>query len=149
MEAQRKRNIKNGGEYNHLFPIAEGTNKTIRKNADVTHTVAFIPKVVNETLDHTKKIAQLLKGTTTYETCSNIWHFVYGHIAYKKDQEGYEQIRSPARTWHDRHKGVDCDCYSVFISSILTNCAIPHILRITKYHRDYFQHIYPVVVLSG
>jgi hypothetical protein len=146
MEAQKKRNIKTGEQYSHLFPIAEGTNKTIRKNADVTHTVAFIPKVVNETLDHTKKITQLLKGKTTYETCSNIWHFVYQHIAYRKDQEGYEQIRSPARTWHDRKKGVDCDCYSVFISSILSNLGIPYILRITKYHRDYFQHIYPVVV---
>jgi hypothetical protein len=149
MEAQKKRNIKTGEQYSHLFPVAEGTNKTIRKNADVTHTVAFIPKVVNETLDHTKKIAQLLKANTTYETCSNIWHFVYQYIAYKKDQDGYEQIRSPARTWHDRKKGVDCDCYSVFISSILTNCKIPHILRITKYHRNYFQHIYPVVVFQG
>ena len=148
MEAQKKRNIKNGEEYSHLFPKAENTFSTIRSNANVTHTVAFIPKVVNETLDHTKKIAQLLKANSTYETCSNIWHFVYQHIAYKKDQEGYEQIRSPARTWHDRKKGVDCDCYSVFISSILTNCKIPHILRITKYHRDYFQHIYPVVVAS-
>jgi hypothetical protein len=149
MEAQKKRNIKTGEEYSHLFPKAENTYSTIRSNANVTHTVAFIPKVVSETLDHTKKIAQLLKANTTYETCSNIWHFVYQHIAYKKDQEGYEQIRSPSRTWHDRKKGVDCDCYSVFISSILTNCTIPHILRITKYHREYFQHIYPVVVFSG
>ncbi|RYZ27445.1 MAG: hypothetical protein EOO10_12700 [Chitinophagaceae bacterium] len=149
MEANRKRNIRSGEEYSHLFPKAEGSTATIRKNADVTHTVAFIPKVVNETLHHTKQLAQRLKGITTYETCSNIWHFVYQHIAYKKDQEGYEQIRSPARAWHDRKKGVDCDCYSVFISSILTNCKIPHILRITKYHRDYFQHIYPVVPFNG
>ena len=149
MEAAKKRNIQSGDNYSHLFPKAENSFSTIRKNANVTHTVAFIPKVVNETLDHTKRIAQQLEGNNTYETCYNIWHFVYRHIAYKKDQEGYEQIRSPARAWHDRHKGVDCDCYSVFISSILTNCAIPHILRITKYHRDYFQHIYPVVVLNG
>src|SRR6476661_2322194 len=149
MEAQKKRNIRSGEEYSHLFPQAENSFSTIRKNANVTHTVAFIPKVVSETLDHTKKIAQLLKARTTYETCSNIWHFVYQHIAYKKDQDGFEQIRSPARAWHDRKKGVDCDCYSVFISSILTNCRVPHILRITKYHRDYFQHIYPVVVLNG
>lgn len=149
MEANRKRNISSGDEYSHLFPKAENSISTIRKNANVTHTVAFIPKVVNETLDHTKKIAQRLKGNTTYETCSNIWHFVYQHVAYKKDQEGYEQIRSPARAWHDRKQGVDCDCYSVFISSILTNLSIPHILRITKYHRDYFQHIYPVVVSQG
>ena len=149
MEATRKRTIKSGEEFNHLFPKAEGDNSTIRKNANVTHTVAFIPKVVSETLDQTKKLSQLLKGASTQETCSNIWHFVYGHIAYTKDDEGFEQIRSPARAWHDRKKGVDCDCYSVFISSILTNIQIPHILRITKYHRDYFQHIYPVVLLDG
>lgn len=149
MEAGKKRNILSGEEYAQLFPKAEGSFSTIRKNANVTHTVAFIPKVVSETLHHTKGIAKRLKGNTIYETCSNIWHFVYKHIAYRKDEEGYEQIRSPARAWHDRHKGVDCDCYSVFISSILTNLKIPHILRITKYHRDYFQHIYPVVVLNG
>ena len=140
MEATRKRNIKPGYEYDKLFPGSEGDTKTIRKNANVTHTVEFIPKVVNETLNQTKKVAHLLKGKTIYETCKNIWHFVYQHINYKKDQEGYEQIRSPSRRY-----GVDCDCYSVFISSILTNLGIAHILRITKYHRDYFQHIYPIV----
>ncbi len=149
MEANRKRNISSGEQYTHLFPKAEGTSKTIRKNADVTHTVAFIPKVVNETLHHTERLSKILKGTDTYETCNAIWHFVYQHIAYRKDQEGYEQIRSPARAWHDRQKGVDCDCYSVFISSILSNLKIQYVLRITKYHRDYFQHIYPVVVLNG
>ena len=145
MEANKKRHIKSGKEYDHLFPIAEGNNSTIRKNANVYHTVAFIPKVVNETLDQTKQLAELLKSNNTYETCKNIWHFVYEHINYKKDATGYEQIRSPARAWHDRYTGVDCDCYSVLISSILSNLGIPHTLRITKYHRDYFQHIYPVV----
>ncbi len=146
MEARKKRNIKPGLEYDHLFPRSENDTSTIRKNANVYHTVDFIPKVVQETLDQTKQIAQRLKGSSVYETCKNIWHFVYQHINYKKDQEGYEQIRSPARAWHDRQQGVDCDCYSVFLSSILTNLGIPHILRITKYHRDYFQHIYPVVL---
>lgn len=145
MEARKKRNIQSGYEYDHLFPASENDNKTIRKNANVYHTVDFIPKVVQETVDQTKRISKLLKGQSLYETCSNIWQFVYRHINYKKDQDGYEQIRSPARTWHDRQQGVDCDCYSVFISSILTNLGIPHILRITKYHRDYFQHIYPIV----
>ncbi len=145
MEAHKKRNIQSGERYTHLFPEATKVTSTIRKDANVYHTVAFIPKVVNETLEHTKKIAALLKASTTYETCKNIWQFVYGHIAYKKDAEGYEQIRSPARAWHDRFTGVDCDCYSVFISSILTNLNIPHKLRITKYHRDYFQHIYPII----
>jgi hypothetical protein len=149
MEARKKRNIRSGYEYDRLFPASENDNKTIRRNANVYHTVGFIPKVVQETLDQTKGISKLLKGQSLYETCSNIWQFVYWHINYKKDQDGYEQVRSPARTWHDRQQGVDCDCYSVFISSILTNLDIPHILRITKYHRDYFQHIYPVVPLGS
>lgn len=145
MEARKKRNIIPGNEYDRLFPSSENDNKTIRRNANVYHTVEFIPKVVGQTINQTKGISKLLKGRSLYETCSNIWQFVYWHINYKRDQDGYEQIRSPARTWHDRKQGVDCDCYSVFISSILTNLGIPHILRITKYHRDYFQHIYPIV----
>jgi len=149
MEAQRKRNLKSGIDYDHFFPKAEVGNHTILKSAGVGDTCAFIPKVVNKTLDQTKAIAQRLKGANTYETCRNIWHFVYGHIAYRKDEEGYEQIRSPARTWNDRKRGVDCDCYSTFISSILTNLGIEHSLRITKYHRNYFQHIYPIVHLPN
>jgi hypothetical protein len=145
MEAQRKRNIQSGEGYTHLFPEANNANDTIRKNASVYDTVTFIPKVVHSTLHHTKKVAELLKAPTVKETCNNIWQFVYNHIAYKKDKDGYEQIRSPARAWADRFSGVDCDCYSVFISSILTNLSIPHTLRITKYQRDYFQHIYPIV----
>jgi hypothetical protein len=149
MEARNKRYIKTGSAYDHLFPKSEGSNKTIKGNADVNDTVAFIPKVVHETLDQTKPISKKLKGVNVYDTCSNIWHFVYGHINYKKDQEGYEQIRSPARVWKDRFSGVDCDCYSTFISSVLTNLSIPHKLRITKYWKDYYQHIYPVVQNGG
>ncbi|MEO7982816.1 MAG: hypothetical protein ABI688_01920 [Bacteroidota bacterium] len=145
MEAKKKRHINPGYEYDHLFPRSENDNKTIRRNANLDDTVDFIPKVVQQTVEQTKPIAQRLKGRTLFETCSNIWHFVYKNINYKKDEEGFEQIRSPARAWHDRKQGVDCDCYSVFISSILTNLGIPHILRITKYHRNYFQHIYPIV----
>lgn len=149
MEAQRTRNIKSGAEYDHMFPKAEVGNHTILKRAGVSDTCSFIPKVVNKTLSQTKAIAQKLKGADTYQTCRNIWHFVYEHIAYRKDEEGYEQIRSPARAWHDRKRGVDCDCYSTFISSTLTNLGIEHSLRITKYHRDYFQHIYPIVHLPN
>jgi hypothetical protein len=145
MEANKKRQIKNGAAYQHFFPTSEGATITIRKNANVYHTVDFIPKVVQSTLAHTEQIAAYLNANDVYTTCKSIWHFVYEHINYKKDTEGYEQIRSPARAWHDREQGVDCDCYSVFISSILTNLGIPHTLRITKYHKDYFQHIYPIV----
>ena len=150
MEAKHKRNIKSGAEFNHLFPKPEGDEIEIRRDADVSATIAFIPQVVLETLHDTNRIAKILKGDTVYETCKNIWDFVYNHIQYAKDKDGVEQIRRPARTWSDRVRGVDCDCYTVFISSILTNLDIPHIYRIAKYkNRNYFQHIYPIVPVDN
>ena len=150
MEANHKRHIKNGSGFNHLFPKPQGEEIEIKRDADVSATVAFIPQVVLETLSDTTKISKLLKGDTLDETCSNIWHFVYNHIQYAKDKDGVEQIRRPARAWYDRTRGVDCDCYTVFISSILANLEIPHTYRITKYkNRSYFQHIYPIVPTSN
>lgn len=145
MEAFKLRTLKSGVEYEHLFPGANGGDHTVKRDASLDNTMQYIPKVVRKTLGQTEKIAKHLKGKTVYETCKKLWHFVYEHIQYRKDKQGYEQIRSPARTWHDRRTGVDCDCYSVFISSVLSNLGIPHILRITKYRQNYFQHIYPIV----
>ncbi len=150
MERRETVKVKSGAEFDHLFPKAMLTTMTKKEGATVADTIRFIPQVVRETLFHTEKIAKVLKRKTVYETCKAIWQFVYDHIAYKKDEDGKEQIRSPARAWHDRGniQGVDCDCYTVFISSILSNLKIRHILRITKYKEDHFQHIYPIVPLS-
>ena len=145
MEATTKRNVKDGRQYDVLFPRAEDKVITVKRNADVNNTIEFIPKVVRSTSHHTEKIAEKLKGKTLRETCKNIWTFVYDHITYEKDERGKEQVRSPAKVWADRKQGVDCDCYTTFISSILYNLEIPHIYRITKYGHDYFQHIYPIV----
>lgn len=150
MERRETVKVKSGAEFDHLFPKAMLSTITKKEGATVADTIRFIPQVVRETLFHTEKIAKVLKRKTVYETCKAIWQFVYDHIAYKKDEDGKEQVRSPARAWHDRGniQGVDCDCYTVFISSILSNLKIRHILRITKYKEDHFQHIYPIVPLS-
>jgi hypothetical protein len=145
MEARYKRKIESGQEYDGLFPKAESKNIPVRVDADVDDTLKFIPKAVKQTLHHTEQLAPMLKGSTLEQTCRNIWEFVYRHIAYRKDADGIEQVRSPARVWQDRKQGVDCDCYTTFISSILTNLNIPHTYRITKYFKPHFQHIYPIV----
>lgn len=150
MERREEVKVKSGAEYDHLFPRAMLTTITKKEGATVADTIQFIPQVVRDTLFHTSKVANVLKGKTVRESCENIWHFVYDHIAYKKDEDGKEQVRSPARAWHDRTniQGVDCDCYTVFISSILSNLKIKHKLRITKYKEDRFQHIYPIVPVN-
>lgn len=159
--------VLSGEEYDHLFPRALLTTIIKKKDATVKDTLKLIPQIVNETLWQTHKIAKVLKGRTLEETCRNIWEFVYKHIAYKKDENGKEQVRSPARTWHDRHNfltdkfgrriqgGVDCDCGTTLISSILSNLKIRHRLRIVKFANslgitnDHYSHIYPIVPKPG
>jgi len=147
MEATQKRRIRSGQDVDHLFPKSLDEDSLIKKGATVEDTVDFIPDVVEKTLSDTKRIAQELKGKTLFDTCKNIWHFVYGYIAYEKDEKGKEQIRRPARSWADRLRGVDCDDYTVFISSVLANLSIPHSLRVTKYWwtEGKYSHIYPIV----
>ena len=148
MQASIKRDIQPGAGYNHLVPRSKGKDTVIVEpgKAQLHHTINLIRSLVHETKNDTRKLASVLKGKSLEETCRNIWQFVYDHIQYRKDQPGIEQVRRPARTWADRRQGVDCDCYTVFISSILLNLGIPHRIRITKYGgKKHFQHIYPVV----
>lgn len=148
MESTRKRYLKSGKDVDSLFPRATLMDKTIKRGATVSDTVKFIPQAVQMTRWQTQKLTdQFFRGYDLRETCRRIVDFVYDHINYRKDEDGLEQIRSPRRSWHERLTGVDCDCYTTFISTILTNLRIKHKLRIAKYSEDHFQHIYPIVPL--
>ena len=152
MQVLQKRHIKPGHEYDKLFPKSARQDTVIKGagKAKLHHTINLIKDLVSETLGDTKLLAQILKGDSLETTCRNIWEFVYNHINYCRDKTGVEQVRRPSRTWANRKQGVDCDCYTVFISSILTNLEISHSIRITKYNgKGYFQHIYPVVHNNG
>jgi hypothetical protein len=154
MKSNGKRRIRSGEEFDHLIPKATGKDHRVKGYADVEDTLKLIKRTVPETLWQTKAIAKVLRGKNLKDTCANIWHFVYEHVQYKKDEDGVEQIRSPRRTWRERFTGVDCDCYTEFISSILSNLGIPHVLRITKYPQEpgiipSWQHIYPIVPVTG
>lgn len=146
--AKNKRRIKPGRQYDVHFPKPEKLNPIINDDGSVIDTVGYCEKIVRSTLNDTRKIAPLLKGATLQATCNNIFRFIYDHIQYEEDKPNVEQLRRPARTWSDR-KG-DCDCMSIFASSILTNLGIPHFFRIVKmYGRSWFQHIYVIVPKSG
>lgn len=148
MEAKTFRHIEDGSEYNALLPGARLTDTTKKRGATLKDTMKLIPEVVKLCCWQTKKLSRVLKGKSVTDTCCNIWNFLYRHIRFNKDKDNTEQIRSPARSWHDRRSGIDCDCFTVFISCILTDLGIPHTLRITKYREPRFQHIYPIVPIG-
>jgi hypothetical protein len=145
--ASHKRIIRDGSQYDHLFPTPDDSCIILKKNGTVRKdTVPLMAAIVAQTLDDTKKIAQKLKGRNVKETAENIWNFYYNHCQYEQDADGREQLRRPSRAWRDGNKGtgIDCDCYSISISSVLTNLGIPHAFRIVKYKAGW-QHVYVVV----
>jgi hypothetical protein len=144
--ATHVRRIKSGAEYEKYFDAPTGENERIKDNATVHDTLAFVGVLVNKTLNDTRKIAQVLKRTTLEATCKSIFDFFYQHYQYKLDEFGIEQVRRPTRAWADRKTGIDCDCFSASVSSVLTNLGIAHHLKIIAIkNRPNYQHIYVVV----
>lgn len=141
--ATGKRRIKPGHQYNKYFD----TNKLIRSDSVVLHGTTFdtleqMASIVRATLDDTKAISKVLKDDSRLRTAANIWHFLYDHVDYVRDDVDFEELRRPLRTWADRQG--DCDCYSIFASSVLTNLGIDHAFRMAGYQGD-FQHVYVVI----
>ena len=140
-----QRRIRDGKQYDRYFPKPDERDRIIIKDGEVSDTVELMEKVVHKYLTDTARIAPVLRRSTLEETCKSIYDFVYNNIQYKLDKRGLEQLRRPARSWAERRTGVDCDCMSIFISSILTNLKIPHSFRITRYSADHWQHVYVIV----
>jgi len=137
--------IKDGSRFNRYFEKPEVVDRIIIDDGEVDQTVDLMKKVVWKYINDTKRIAQQLKGSSLNQTCENIWTFLHDHIQYRLDKKGVEQLRRPCRSWAERTEGIDCDCFSIFVSSILTNLEIAHKFRITKYNTDQYQHVYVIV----
>ena len=144
-----KRKIHSTHEFDHLFDNAKGNNVTVKKEALLMDTMEWVKRVIATTLDQSKKIALYLQGKSERETCKNIWNFCFHHIQYKKDKKRKEQIRTPNRAWMDRKTGIDCDCFTVLICSMLENLNIPFVFRLTRYEAANFEHIYPVALTQN
>jgi hypothetical protein len=153
------RNTQNGKKFNHLIKRADG-QEIYLKNGNVIETVENCIDLIASHHREVEDLARTLKGSSLKETCRNIFNFSYTYLQYHKDDDGTEQLRTPARSWLDGQikfkqkgnlsAGIDCDDYSIFVGSLLKNFGIPFKLRITKYDgKKNFQHIYVVVPAVG
>ena len=138
------RTIKDGKAYDALIPRPNHEDTVIIEDGEVTDTVQLMGRTVLKYLKDTERLAGELKGRNVKETCYKVWSFLYHHIQYRLDEPGLEQLRRPARSWADRREGIDCDCFSIFCSSLLTHLGIPHRFRIAKYDSGPWQHVYVV-----
>ncbi len=145
-----KHHIESGDQYSYLFARPQGGFIEVEKYADLSDTVELIQEVISKTLSDTKELAKLLKASTVDQTLKNVWDFTFKHLQYEKDAANIEQVRRPARSWRDRKAGVDCDCLTVFIGSVLVNLGIPFVIRLTSYgNAETFGHVYPVALVGN
>lgn len=145
------RAIRSGAEYEELLPAPDWHEMIVKRGADVSQTVHEMKKLIIKSAWQTKALSKRLQGNNIYNSCGKIWNFLFNHFKYKEDDAGEEQLRTPALSWNLRTKrGIDCDDFSIFASTILYNLGIPHYLRIARYgDKNYFQHVYVVVPQTG
>lgn len=144
------RPIQDGKKYEKYFDVSllKNDDKINFEHKSVQDTLKYMELLANKYKDDTAKITKILKGKTLRETLFNIHRFIVENIQYSKDAKTLEQVCRPLRLWVDRDgsKGhTDCDCMSVFISSILVNLKIPHAYRMAGYNGGEFQHVYVIV----
>jgi hypothetical protein len=139
-----------GAMFNRFFTlIPRNLDKIEYEDGSVDDTLRMMERIVHTYKSDTAEIAQLLRKDKLVDTIKSIWDFLYWNIQYKLDVPGLEQLRRPARSWSERFTGIDCDDFSMFASSILTNLGIQHSLRITRYSQPSWQHVYVVVPKDG
>ena len=149
LTASYKRQLRSGEEYDHLFPKPDYTD-TLLQEGNVNDTVHLMGEYITKYQGDTARLAPLLKGKSLAETLRNNWNFVYHHIQYQLDTPGIEELRRPARSWAERKTGVDCDCYTIFLCTLLLNQGIEPVIRIVQIPpATGFHHVYPIIYKQG
>ena len=146
ISASLRRNLRSGKEYDKLIPTVK-CESTPLGEGDTYFTVDQMRAWIEKYQHQTAKLAPVLRGRSLQDTVEKIYRFLYDHVQYQADG-ALQQLRSPACTWAQRRKGVDCKSYSVFASSILTNMGIKHFIRQVRqpyFFPDEFTHVYVVI----
>jgi len=118
-----------------------GTTFTIGPG-DVFRTLDTIENVIKQYHPQVRKLAPKLRGSTTLQTCHNIWKWCHDNIKYAYDTPGYEELRTPARSWNDRFTGIDCDDFTILTASILIELGYqPQLIMVGFNDSNYFSHI--------
>lgn len=133
----------------HLADIADRVmprplhqDRTWKADGNTDDIIDAILSADEYAAEHTRDLADYLKGNTSLETLRNVWFFVRHNIKYRKDRPGHERVKVPAKTWADRYG--DCKSMSVFIMGILKNLKIPARYRFVAYEPGPVTHVYVV-----
>ena len=113
----------------------------------IPETVSECINIIKKQHHHVQKLAKFLKARTLLQSCYNIWYFLQrtdkgGNINYYHDTPGTEELRTPARSWHDRKTGIDCDDFAILVSSLLIEMNHKPTLYTVSFDNKRYSHIY-------
>jgi hypothetical protein len=132
-------------------PLSVGTlvsdGKTVLlANGGLKETMTAIQDAARASIDQTKVLARELKADTLEQSAYNVWRWLKTTLKYKLDKEGTEQVRTAARSYADRKKGIDCEDFAIFAYALLTNMGYSPQFEIVAFNgKKEFGHIYVIV----
>ena len=78
----------------------------------------------------------------------NIFVWISENIRYKKDPDGQQWVKTPARLIFDGCG--DCKSYSILICSVLTILGVKNKFRFVSYDgTTNYSHVYPIAIIDG
>ena len=96
-------------------------NKKNAVNKDIRETLY---KDLPIAIEQARPLVKIFKGKNELETANKIWLYLRNNIKYKKDDDGFQDIRLPRRFHHD--KTGDCKSYSINAMAIY-KAIYPHL----------------------
>lgn len=131
----------------HILPRPTGKTELEYMSGINQNIITVLHSNLPRAVRQTREISQHFKGVSELETARKIWDFLKKEIKYKRDREGYQDIKLPGRFVAEGSG--DCKSYSLFTAGILSNLGIPYRFRYTSYSSDPTpQHVY-IVTESG
>lgn len=76
-----------------------------------------------------------------------LFNWVERNFTYKEDPAGSQWVQTPA--YLNQNRVGDCKSWTAFISSVLQNIGVDHLIRYAAYGTKEFRHVYPVALLGG
>ncbi|MEM9930389.1 MAG: hypothetical protein AAF840_11260 [Bacteroidota bacterium] len=120
--------------------------KDLRKKSFRTKDIIeLVQEVIKTDVDDTEVLAQ--QFTPDLAGLRSLFYFVDRSFSYKEDPAGSQWVQTPSYLWKTRVG--DCKSYTVFISSVLQNMGVKHLIRYTAYGGSQYRHVYPVALLAG
>lgn len=120
--------------------------KDLRKKAFRTKDIIkLVQEVIKTDVDDTEVLAR--RFTPDMAGLRAIFDFVDSSFRYQEDPAGSQWVQTPSYLW--KTKVGDCKSYTVFISSLLQNMGVKHLVRYTAYGGSQYRHVYPVALLAG